>query len=71
MGEEGLQETENKKIHIGKPIEMDDDWFVERLMELELACNSESDRIRELVSEVVPTYIYHRADSTEKVGSAD
>ena len=71
MGEEGLQETENKKIHIGKPIEMDDDWFVERLMELELACNSESDRIRELVSEVVPTYIYHRADSTEKVGSSD
>ena len=27
MDEEGLKETENKLIHIGKPIEMDDDWF--------------------------------------------
>ena len=62
MGEEGLQETENKKIHIGKPIEMDDDWFMEKLLELELACNGESDRIRELVSEVVPTYVYQRAE---------
>ena len=59
MGEEGLQETENKKIHIGRPIEMDDEWFMEKLMELELACNSETDRIRELVSEVVPTYSYN------------
>ena len=58
MGEEGLQETENKKIHIGKPIEMDDVWFMDKLMELELASNSETDRIRELVSEVVPTYVY-------------
>ena len=60
MGEEGLQETENKKIHIGKPIEMDDEWFTDKLMELELACNSESDRIRELISEVVPTYVFRK-----------
>ncbi len=64
MGEEGLQETENKKIHIGKPIEMDDDWFMEKLMELELACNSESGRIRELVSEVVPTYQYRSEEKS-------
>ena len=62
MGEEGLQETENKKIHIGKPIEMDDGWFMDKLMELELACNGESDRIRELVSEVVPTYVYQHPE---------
>ena len=30
MDEEGLQETENELIHIGKPIEMDDEWFQER-----------------------------------------
>ena len=69
MGEEGLQETENKKIHIGRPIEMDDDWFMEKLMGLELACNGETDRIRELVSEVVPTYTYQRADSKEETVS--
>ena len=62
MGEEGLQETENKKIHIGHPIEMDDDWFMEKLIELEHACNSETGNIRELVSEVVPTYVYHCED---------
>ena len=60
MGEEGMQETENKKIHIGKPIEMDDEWFAQKLKELEAACNGESDRIRELVSEVVPTYTYRK-----------
>jgi hypothetical protein len=45
---------------------MDDDWFMEKLMELELACNSESDRIRELVSEVVPTYVYQRPDTEQE-----
>ena len=60
MGEEGMQETENKKIHIGKPIEMDDVWFAQKLKELETACTDESDRIRELVSEVVPTYTYRK-----------
>ena len=48
---------------------MDDGWFMEKLMELELACNSETDRIRELVSEVVPTYTYQRADSEEETVS--
>ena len=66
MDEEGLQETENKLIHIGKPIEMDDDWFREKLHELDEASRSESDRIRVLVSEVVPTY--HYSPDNEKVG---
>ena len=69
MGEEGLQETENKLIHIGKPIEMDDDWFLEKLHELEEASKEETDRIRELVSEVVPTYKYKAASSQSKAKS--
>ena len=60
MNEEGLQETDNKLIHIGKPIEMDDVWFLEKLHELEEASKQESDRIKELVSEVVPTYVYKK-----------
>ena len=56
MDEEGLQETENKLIHIGKPIEMDDVWFREKLQELNEASKQESNQIRKLVSEIVPTY---------------
>ena len=58
MDEEGMKETENKLIHIGRPIEMDDEWFREKLQELDEASRQESGRIRELVSQVVPTYKY-------------
>ena len=67
MNEEGLQETDNKLIHIGKPIEMDDAWFVEKLKELEEASKQESDRIKELVSEVVPTYVYKKGQPEETI----
>lgn len=56
MAEEGLQNTENKLIHIGKPIEMDDEWFMEKLKELEQMSYQETDHIRELVAEIVSTY---------------
>ena len=56
MAEEGLQNTENKLIHIGKPIEMDDEWFMEKLKELEQMSYQETNHIRELVAEIVPTY---------------
>ena len=56
MAEEGLQETANKLIHIGKPIEMDDGEFALQLRELEAACEGESRHIRELVAKMVPTY---------------
>ena len=67
MNEEGLQETANKLIHIGKPIEMDDDWFLEKLHQLDLASRQESDHIREVVSEVVPTYHYDKKLEEAKV----
>ena len=56
MDEEGLQDTENKLIHIGKPIVMDDEKFKEQLEQLQKACESESDDIKNLVAEIVPTY---------------
>ena len=67
MDEEGMQETANKLIHIGKPIEMDDVWFREKLRELDEASKSESDRIRILVSQVVPTYKYTPEKETAQV----
>ncbi len=56
MAEEGMQETPNKLIHIGKPIEMDDAAFKKKLRQLDEAAYQETDRMKRLVAEVVPTY---------------
>lgn len=56
MQEEGLQETANRLIHIGKPIEMDDELFKQQLQRLEEAYKIETDHMKELVQEIVPTY---------------
>ena len=56
MKEEGLQETANKLIHIGKPIEMDDEKFCRQLARLDQACKDESEDIKDIVAEIVPTY---------------
>ena len=56
MAEEGLQSTDNARIHVGKPIEMDDEKFLEQLHRLEEACKKESEDIKQIVSEIVPTY---------------
>lgn len=56
MDEEGLTSTPNHLIHIGKPIEMDDDRFAGQLDVLEKACLGEAEDIRDLVAEIVPTY---------------
>ncbi len=56
MKEEGLQSTANKLIHIGKPIEMDDQRFKEQLACLEAAYRTEDPHIKELVAQIVPTY---------------
>lgn len=56
MDEEGMQETENELIHIGKPIEMDDEKFEEQLEELDEESRHEDGRIKEIVAGIVPTY---------------
>ena len=56
MDEEGLQETENELIHIGKPIEMDDEWFQEKLKELDQESRLEDGKIKEIVAGIVPAY---------------
>lgn len=57
MKEEGMLETENKLIHIGKPIEMDTDKFLRQLDELKRACIQEPQDIRHMVKNIVPTYV--------------
>lgn len=56
MDEEGITETENELIFIGKPIKMDDEDFMKKLDLLDEASREESDRIKEIVAEIVPTY---------------
>ena len=56
MKEEGLQETANRLIHIGKPIEMDDEKFTAQLERLKEACEAETENMKDIVAEIVPTY---------------
>jgi len=56
MKEEGMQDTENKLIHIGKPIEMDDQTFMMQLENLKEYVAEEPNDIREYVKQIVPTY---------------
>lgn len=57
MDEEGLQETPNRLIHIGKPIDFDEELFRRQLDELYKIANSDSGQIKEAVRNIVPTYV--------------
>jgi len=58
LNEEGLKETANKMIFIGKPIEFDAKVFEKQLDKLhDAALDSDSD-VRKLVKEIVQTYHY-------------
>lgn len=56
MKEEGMKETANRQIFIGRPIELDEIAFFRQLNELKIAAENESDDIRSYVKEIVPTY---------------
>jgi FlaA1/EpsC-like NDP-sugar epimerase len=59
MEEEGMKETSNRMIYIGKPIELDQDIFFNSLKRLKEASKKETDDIRPLIKEMVPTYNYN------------
>lgn len=56
MKEEGMQETANRLIHIGKPIQMNEEEFLQQLGELKEYVVKEPDDIRRKVQQIVPTY---------------
>ena len=58
MKEEGMQETPNKLIHIGKPIEFDEEDFYDKLHRLDIASRSEKLDVHTWVQSLVPTYKY-------------
>ena len=58
MKEEGMRDTSNKLIYIGKPIEIEEEVFKKQLEKLkELAYQDDKD-IRKIVKEIVETYQY-------------
>ena len=56
MDEEGMKNTANKMIHIGKPIELNEHEFFAQLKELKDECQVENSDIRPLIKKIVPTY---------------
>lgn len=62
MEEEGLRSTENERIHIGRPIEFDEEEFLKDLEELYQAAYAETDHMKTIVKKLVPTYNLRKAD---------
>lgn len=63
MDEEGLQDTQNKLIHIGKPIEMDEEAILKEVEALDQAAKEEADDIRDRVKKLVSTYVIKELES--------
>ena len=57
MAEEGLEDTENSRIHIGKPLHFDIDAFLKKIDGLmQCAYKNKDADVREMVQEIVETY---------------
>lgn len=65
MDEEGLKETPNKLIHIGEPIEMDNDKFLANLDKLIEASYKNGDDIKDKVAKIVDTYKVDKGEKKE------
>ncbi|MCF0136584.1 MAG: polysaccharide biosynthesis protein [Lachnospiraceae bacterium] len=68
MNEEGMRKTPNNLIYIGNPVEFDTDQFLEGLQDLMEAAYEERKDIRQLVSELVPTYHPAGKNGSEEKG---
>ena len=56
MAEEGLEKTANDMISIGKPLVFDEENLFKKINELYIEAYNETERMKELVKELVPTY---------------
>ncbi|MBR1983165.1 MAG: polysaccharide biosynthesis protein [Clostridia bacterium] len=60
MKEEGLKKTANDMISIGKPIKFDEKTFISKIEELYKLARKESEGMKDLVKELVPTYVVYK-----------
>lgn len=56
LNEEGISKTTHSKIFVGKPTDMTIEDLNEKLQRLEEALDCDNDKVKEIISEVVPTY---------------
>lgn len=56
MDEEGLRTTDNQLIHIGSPIDFDEERFTEQLSLLHAVCEENSRHVFDVVRTLVPGY---------------
>ena len=56
MDEEEIKRTANEKISIGRPLEFDEKKLFSNIMELKKQAYLETEKMKELVKELVPTY---------------
>ena len=66
MEEEGMKKTENKLIHIAKPIPFDTENFLKDLVILAKACYENSENIIDIVRKIVPTFHPEEEDIKDK-----
>ncbi len=70
MAEEGLQKTPNGLINIAQPIPFNEDSFWTLLDKLYEAAYSETDKMKEWVKELVPTYTIDKGQAAKPVETA-
>lgn len=63
MEEEGLMRTPNNLISIGKPIEFDEKALFKKIQELYVEAYNETDKMKWLVHDLVPTYVVDEKNS--------
>ena len=64
MSEEGMKDTANHLIHIGRPIEVDEEEFQSGLDALAGVVADEGKKpedVRAVVKRIVPTYAYNKS----------
>ena len=70
MAEEGLRETANKKIFIGRQIEIDENSFLEKIQTIHTyAEQNDKVQVVRLLSELVPTF-QHKQEENKDAESA-
>ena len=60
MKEEGLKKTANDMISIGKPLKFDQKTFIDKIEELYKLARKESEGMKDLVKQLVPTYVVYK-----------
>ena len=69
MDEEGMSDTGNSLIHIGHPLEFDEENFYAELDRLAAAAKHETREMKRLVKKLVPTYEGYEEPAEDEDGA--